>query len=891
MFPQSKQKQRQIRKKTTTNENENENDDQNINISAPPPQPQQTSDNKNIVENTNNNDNNNDDNDDNQVYIKPIIQRKVTSTSKKQGSNVFSSKRVTSSSSTGKSISTPPNLLSFEEENDGGSSFESSSGIKHNPLSSTMKKDDDDQLISTSTKLLRNESMTSYSLEALEELKKSTQSKPQIQKSIIDRDRDRMDIDYQQYNLDDNQQQDEKNVSSVFIPSNEQIKNAKEKRQRARDGKWQDDNNNNDKISRNDNFISLNTGDEDDDEVNSRLVREEDDDEEDQEDQTISDKSKTIKFGDPGKKSNTTTTSGAKKQQQQDTDEEEEEEDEETMRWRLEQIKKGGGMKDVTASLDFQKKKHHQSLLLEAPKPFYKSSSGLVTPSNNNNNNNDIITHSNPSFIDSLIKDLNGILVSLSEVEFNHKAEYDKVDEALNDSKSFISTMEMNQQLNQDQYVDYDELNTYANNMVDCLGEKVPSLEQLEERYLDLEKDLAHDLRKQTLDEINDEINDIDKQKESSNTSATATTEDVDEFGRDRSHYINASRNKRLELSRKKRKEKRNNNNRDYSIEPEGMSSDEETLFDIEEQEYILDQQQKVLESARSLLIDVDPDYSEISNIKDKFEHWKSKDLKSYTQTQMAYIMPSIFAPFIRLEMLDWNPLKGLNFDSMKWYIELSNYGINNNNNNNNHDHNMTDENDPDHNLIPKLVEKIVIPRIETYITYIWNPLSRKQSNNLFNIVQEVIIYLDIGDNSVKSLLSQILYSLQQSESNLTIPLFLNQNNSSDQEIFSNRMLCRCIKALRLSTLWIGLVSNQALLDLCFKDIVNNKILPFLSIKATANPQQTLFYTTMMCDAMKNLYQLKPSDKLKETLSIYLNQLAHVIGPTFPRDSFKRFFI
>ncbi|KAF2078017.1 hypothetical protein CYY_000655 [Polysphondylium violaceum] len=879
MFPQSKQKQRQIRKKTAsaeedqytatatasvdntntdTNTNTGTNTDTSTNITV--------QENKNIVDQGNSN-------EDDQVYIKPIIQRKQASSAKK-GANVFSSKKATLGGAKS-SISTPPSLLSFgEDEGDGagGGAVDPFSSIKHNPLSTN---DSRSTTTTATAKSLQNESMTSYSAEALEELKKSTRSKPQSQRSIVSPAGDKMDIDYQQYKDDDDENGDtaENNVSSVYVPSNEQIKNAKEKRQRVRDGKWQKEDN----VSRNDNFISLTSTDKDEQEQeNSRLVREEDDDEEDH--MITGDDSKpsnTIKFGGSDNRKYITPQ---KPVSHIDTDDDEEE-DEETMRWRLEQIKKGGGMKDSsTSSIEFQKKKYQQSLLIEAPKPFYKSSTALVTPSSQDH---DIVHHSQPSFIDSLIKDLNGILVSLSEVEFNHKAEYEKVEEALKDSKEFIATMEVSQQLNQDQYVDYDELNTYASNMVDCLGEKVPILEQLQERYLDLEKDMAHDLRKQTLDEINDEINDIDKQKQQSSAAPT----EVDEFGRDRGHYNNASRNKRLEISRRKRQEKRANNSgtRNYNTDPEGMSSDEETLYDTEEQEYILDQQQKVLESARALLLDVDPNYSEISNIKEKFEHWKSKDYKSYTQTQMAYIMPSIFAPFIRLEMIDWNPLSGTNFDSMKWYLELSNYGINSS---------VTlDENDPDPNLIPKLVEKIVIPRIETYVTFIWNPLSRKQSNHLFSIIQEVIIYLDIGDSSIKYLLSQVLYSLQHSQSNLIVPLFLNTENNNDQEMFSIRMLCRCIKALRLSALWAGLVPSQALLDLCFKDIINNKILPFLSIKATSNANQALFYTTMMCDAIKNLYQLKPSDKHKETLSFYLTQLSKSVGPSFPRDSFKHFFI
>lgn len=38
--------------------------------------------------------------------------------------------------------------------------------------------------------------------------------------------------------------------------------------------------------------------------------------------------------------------------------------------------------------------------------------------------------------------------------------------------------------------------------------------------------------------------------------------------------------------------------------------------------------------------------------------------------------MPQLFAPFVRLEMLRWDPLKNPEFDKMKWYGILFDYGL-----------------------------------------------------------------------------------------------------------------------------------------------------------------------------------------------------------------------
>lgn len=38
--------------------------------------------------------------------------------------------------------------------------------------------------------------------------------------------------------------------------------------------------------------------------------------------------------------------------------------------------------------------------------------------------------------------------------------------------------------------------------------------------------------------------------------------------------------------------------------------------------------------------------------------------------------MPQIFAPYVRLELLFWDPLVTPTFENQQWYQELFNYGI-----------------------------------------------------------------------------------------------------------------------------------------------------------------------------------------------------------------------
>lgn len=70
----------------------------------------------------------------------------------------------------------------------------------------------------------------------------------------------------------------------------------------------------------------------------------------------------------------------------------------------------------------------------------------------------------------------------------------------------------------------------------------------------------------------------------------------------------------------------------------------------------------------------------------------------------MAASVPALVAPFVRLEMLSWYPLVGgeVALDKQEWYGELEDYGLVG-------DGAPTPQ-DEDHDLIPVLVSKIVLP-------------------------------------------------------------------------------------------------------------------------------------------------------------------------------------
>ena len=59
-----------------------------------------------------------------------------------------------------------------------------------------------------------------------------------------------------------------------------------------------------------------------------------------------------------------------------------------------------------------------------------------------------------------------------------------------------------------------------------------------------------------------------------------------------------------------------------------------------------------------SLFEDVVGDFSSVKEILSRFELWKFGFSESYQDAYMGLCLPKLLAPFIKLELLQWNPLE-----------------------------------------------------------------------------------------------------------------------------------------------------------------------------------------------------------------------------------------
>jgi GC-rich sequence DNA-binding factor len=114
------------------------------------------------------------------------------------------------------------------------------------------------------------------------------------------------------------------------------------------------------------------------------------------------------------------------------------------------------------------------------------------------------------------------------------------------------------------------------------------------------------------------------------------------------------------------------------------------------------------MDQSKDVFTDVIDDFSKLSSIKEHFEGWKFNFSSSYEQAYISLCVPKVFAPFVRLQLLRWNPLDpdcSEQLEDMLWFQVLMFFGFS-------EGREVDPAEDEDLQLIPNLVDLVVIPKL-----------------------------------------------------------------------------------------------------------------------------------------------------------------------------------
>ena len=67
----------------------------------------------------------------------------------------------------------------------------------------------------------------------------------------------------------------------------------------------------------------------------------------------------------------------------------------------------------------------------------------------------------------------------------------------------------------------------------------------------------------------------------------------------------------------------------------------------------------EVLEASATVFADAAEQFSTLEAVKQHMEHWKLRMGKEYNDAYMSVSLPAVLAPFVRVQLLQWDPVYG----------------------------------------------------------------------------------------------------------------------------------------------------------------------------------------------------------------------------------------
>lgn len=292
-----------------------------------------------------------------------------------------------------------------------------------------------------------------------------------------------------------------------------------------------------------------------------------------------------------------------------------------------------------------------------------------------------------------ILKTIREKLKMSRELNHKHYLDIDRITEDLSTVKIDLEESVKNGQRAASKYKFYQELKHYVQDLTDCLNEKVPLLNALEEKYFSVTSKYYKMLIERRRQDIRDQAKEIADLK-------TVKKSLEDEERVRRAAEREGRRNRRRRLREKSNMHETHN---------EGMSSDDEVPdTEFKEFEEALVQ---IKSDADLIFNDVSEEFCDLSLVLENFAEWKRTDIEAYKDAYINLCLPKIISVFIRWNMIAWNPFTSehyVDIDKIKIYHAMAMYGKNE------YETEETLKNDPDLFLIPTIIEKFVLSRLNS---------------------------------------------------------------------------------------------------------------------------------------------------------------------------------
>ncbi|XP_056680910.1 intron Large complex component GCFC2 isoform X2 [Monodelphis domestica] len=383
-----------------------------------------------------------------------------------------------------------------------------------------------------------------------------------------------------------------------------------------------------------------------------------------------------------------------------------------------------------------------------------------------------------------------GRLASLEDVHRCHQREYECRRQDADSARKAVAALQEAPDP-APTYAFYRSLKDYLAVLLDCLSEKTAAIEALESALRALLRDRAASRLKRRQEELRSEAAHLQQ------LAARSTDCAPDAPG-----LCEQAAARRSQGSRPQPRE--------------GPSSEEEP----EEEADLRDRQGDISRRGHRVFEDVGEDFSDSRKILLRFEQWRERFPDSYRDAYASLCLPKLLGPFIRLQMLDWNPL-----ECMAWFQSVQEFA------------GGPGEDGPDGGILPAALDKTVLPYLTGFVRCLWDPLSTSQTRSLVQRCREVLgLRAAAGGGTglaTQDLMDSVVWRLKRAiEEDVFIPLYpkrVVEDRALPHAAFQERQFWSAVKLWNNILLWDGLVLDDTLQELALDKLLNRYLVVALS--------------------------------------------------------------
>jgi len=396
--------------------------------------------------------------------------------------------------------------------------------------------------------------------------------------------------------------------------------------------------------------------------------------------------------------------------------------------------------------------------------------------------------------LDEVQKELRLALTSMNTLHESHTREVTGMDSELQSMRIDIEQADRAKLSASQRYELFQRMRDYTLDVLDLLDEKMGPIEDSEDVILDMRVKRGEARRAVEAQYARDAKEEVE---------ASGGESHLDEFGRDPSE----ARRLRWEARRARRAAK-------GETRPEGWSSEEE---DEEETASFRAKANEARSDAERGFADVEDKYSTIKAVKEHFMKWKRDHGSSYTDAYVSKSLPVLFAPFVRVELITWEPLVVPEVDNkdMVWFKELQDYGEMEG------EGGMHDD-DEDQDLVPRVVMSAAMPLASDAIRNEWSPYSTSATKQARRLYRELSSFVEPSNDEMKDLLREMRDKFAGAADEAVLPA------TKESSELGARLFGRCCKLLQHIGMLDGIIVSHALQRIAFDKLIDLLLVPHL---------------------------------------------------------------